>query len=78
MNEWLIELKNIAGGKISGKIIVAALDLQEAKQKALQECRKYLPERRNFYLEAKGNGVYTIVSDLEDVGEIVIRRHDQA
>jgi hypothetical protein len=76
MNEWLIELKNIAGGKISGKIIVAALDLQGSKKEAMRECRKYLPERRNFYLEAKGNGVYTIVSDLEDVGEIVIRRLD--
>jgi len=76
MNEWIIELKNIAGGKITGKIIVAATDLQGAKQKAIQESRRYLPERRNLYLEAKGNGVYTIVSDLEDVGEIVIRRHD--
>ena len=40
MNDWLIEIKNIAGGKMSGKIIVAALDLHVAKQKAMQECRK--------------------------------------
>jgi len=76
MNEWLIELKNIGIGKMSGKIIVAALDLRGAKQKAMQECRKYLSGRRNLYLEAKGNRVYTIVSDLEAVGEIIIRRFD--
>jgi hypothetical protein len=72
MNEWLIELKNIARGRMAGKIIVAAPDLPGAKQKAMQECRKYLPERRNLYLESKGDGVYTVVSDLEDVGEIII------
>jgi len=76
MNEWLIELKNIGSGKMSGKIIVAAPDLPGAKQKAMQECRKYLSGRRNLYFEAKGRGVYTIVSDLVDVGEIVIRRID--
>jgi len=76
MNEWLIELKNIDSGKMSGRIIVAALDLPGAKQKAMRECRKYLSGRRNLYLEAKGNGVYTIVSDLEDVGEIIISRFD--
>lgn len=57
MDDELIEIKNISVGKISGKIIVAALDLHVAKQKAIQECRKYLPEKRNHYLEAKGNGV---------------------
>ena len=76
MNYWLIEIKNLSGGKMSGKIIVAALDLHVAKQKAMQECRKYLSVRRNLYLEAKGNRVYTIVSDLEDVGEIIISRLD--
>lgn len=76
MYDWLVEMENIAGGKISGKIIVAALDLHVAKQKAMRECRKHLPERRNLHLESKGNGVYTIVSDLEDVGEIVISRLD--
>jgi hypothetical protein len=61
---------------MSGKTIIAAMDLPGAKQNAMRECRKYLSGRRNLYIETKGNRVYTIVSDLEDIGEIIIRRLD--
>jgi hypothetical protein len=76
MNEWLIELNDIGRGKMSGRIIVAASDLTKAKQEAVRECRKYIPGGKNLYLEAKGNRAYAVVSDLEDVGEITIRRLD--
>ncbi|MBN2312657.1 MAG: hypothetical protein JXM79_01930 [Sedimentisphaerales bacterium] len=75
MYDWLL---SIDSGKMSGKIVITALDLHVAKQKAIQELRKYLPEKRNLYLESKGNGIYTVVSNLEDVGEIVIRRLEHA
>jgi hypothetical protein len=52
---------------------IKATSLNKAKRTALQEFKKQSPEKKNLYLEANGNEIYTIVSNLDDVGEVRIK-----
>ncbi len=73
MAEWDIE---IVVYDINRKLrfTAAAADLCAAKQKVIQEFRKYSTLNKKLYLEAtQRQGVYTIVSDMDDAGQAQLR-----
>jgi hypothetical protein len=75
MFDWKIELRNVGKTRASKTILVSAANLVGAKQQALRECRKYLTGG-SLYLEAKGHYTYTVLSGLDEVGEVRILRLD--
>ncbi|HEX41409.1 MAG TPA: hypothetical protein ENN81_05040 [Phycisphaerales bacterium] len=75
MVEWHIEMEMFDVRRTMRFTLVAA-SLSKAKQAVLQEFRKYSPSTRNLYLEAKGDGVYAVVSHLTDVGQVMFQRID--
>ncbi|MCE5186417.1 MAG: hypothetical protein LLF76_09855 [Planctomycetaceae bacterium] len=72
MNKWHTEVAIFNTGK-QVHYQVEADGLVAAKAEALRQLRKTIPNARNLYLEAKGGRVYTIVSDLYDVGLLSLR-----
>lgn len=75
MFEWQIKTV-IFNGNHETDFIVRAEGLSQTKQQVLKEIKKMLPQRKNLYLEAKHRGVYTIVSYMDDVGEVSLQRKD--
>jgi len=53
---------------------VCADGLNQVKRRTLQEFRKLAPQKKNLYLEVKQPGIYAIVSNLDDVGEVMLER----
>jgi len=75
MVEWRIELVTFDKNQ-KAVFIIGAEGLNQAKQRALQEFRALVPQKKNLYLEAKRRGVYSIVSDLDEVGEVMLDAMD--
>jgi len=75
MSEWHIEM-DMFDVRRTMRFTIVATCLSKAKQAVLQEFRKYSPSPRNLYLEARGDGVYTVVSHLADVGQVTFQRID--
>jgi hypothetical protein len=76
MAEWRMEIVAL-DGKQKKVCVIEADGLNQAKRKALQEFRVLVPEKKNLYLESKSPGLYSIVSDLYDVGEVALERTDR-
>lgn len=72
MIEWQLKM-SLNGIEQQIDVSFQAKGLQDAKQCVLQEVRAILPNRRQLYLEAEGAGVYTIVSDLDEIGRVIIK-----
>ncbi len=76
MVEWRMEI--VTSDKNQKSVfIIGAEGLNQAKQRALQEFRMIVPQKKNLYLEAKRPGVYSIISDLDDVGEVMLEQTGQ-
>jgi len=76
MAEWRMEITAL-DGKQKKICIIEAEGLNQAKRKALLEFRALAPDKKNLYLESKSSGLYAIVSDLYDVGEVMLERMDR-
>jgi len=76
MLKWHIQMVTFSADRKLLRFSIEAPDLIKAKQIVLQEFRKQSPGKKNLYLEAKSDGIYTIVSNLDDVGEVKIERVD--
>ncbi len=75
MIEWRIFMR-LFNSTQEMDLTFRAKGLNHAKQRVLQEVKSQLPEKKRLYLEAKGAGVYTIVSDLEDIGEAILKHEN--
>lgn len=73
MITWHIEMV-VFGVERKTRFSVETDSLSRAKQIALREFKKLSPKKKNLYLEARGDGVYIAVSNLQDVGEVKIER----
>lgn len=76
MSDWNIEMV-VFNNNRKMCLTIAADGLPAAKQRVLREFRRYSPMKRNLFLEAtKNQGVYTVVSDMYDVGLAELKRMD--
>ncbi len=73
MYKWTVSISSSNEGLIHQDIIEAA-DLKDVKQQCLNICKCRLKEKTKLYLESLGKGIYSIVSDLDDVGQVKIER----
>ncbi|HPD46568.1 MAG TPA: hypothetical protein P5279_08290 [Anaerohalosphaeraceae bacterium] len=67
MAKWRIEINMNGMGRWESTI--SADGLSEAKRCALRQIRERAPLTKHLYLEARKNGMYTVVSHLTDIGE---------
>lgn len=75
MCQWQVKIM-LLDQKQELDLMLSADGLNQAKQQALKEFKKRSPQRKYLYLEAKQPGVYTIVSNMDDVGEVTLQRVD--
>ncbi|MBP8304314.1 MAG: hypothetical protein KBE04_09330 [Phycisphaerae bacterium] len=73
MHQWRIDLEHVGAQRLCATLTVRATDLAVAKRAAIQECRKVVP-LPNLFLEARGDGLYTLVAGLQDAGLVRIQR----
>ena len=73
MTQWKIELKRVGPERTCGTTVVEAQNLVKAKVHPMRECRKHLPAG-HVYLEARGDYTYSIILDIDEVGEVGLTR----